>query len=167
MSATAMQLPPSARAGPRPHPREIPRPLTSKLQNTRQPAALVPHSSLPTCKRALTQRDRVPSDGVKDRLIRLQVRTENTPSRCDPRLMMWHVQRMFMFVFAAVMGANEPSNGFETNKIYQKNSSAVFVQIRRLLNPWVYNPWVSVTLIYQFSLTFTKILFACLATCLS
>ena len=51
-----------------------------------------------------------------------------------------------MFVFAAVMGANEPSNGFETNKIYQKNSSAVFVQIRRLLNPRVYNPRVSVTL---------------------
>ena len=67
--ATAMQLPPLSRAGPRPHPRAIHRPLTSKLQNTRQPAALVPHSSLPTCKRALTQHDRVPSDGVRDRLV--------------------------------------------------------------------------------------------------
>ena len=31
-----------------------------------------------------------------------------------------------MFVFAAVMGANEPSNGFETNKIYQKKQQCSF-----------------------------------------
>ena len=30
---------------------------------------LVPHSSLPTCKRGLTQHDGVPSDGVKERLV--------------------------------------------------------------------------------------------------
>ena len=61
--------------------------------------------------------------------------------------MMCYVQWRFMFVFAAVMAANEPSNKFETNQqIEKKNCNAVFMPIRRLLNPPVYNPPVSITL---------------------
>ena len=60
--------------------------------------------------------------------------------------MMCYVQWRFMFVFAAVMAANEPSNNSRHIEIQKKNCSAFFVQIRRLLNPPVYNPPVSVTL---------------------
>ena len=66
-----------------------------------------------------------------------------------------YVQTMLMFVFAAVMAANEPSNDFEKNRNLEKTCSAFFVQIRRLLNPPVYNPPVSVTLNCGICLIFT------------
>ena len=40
--------------------------------------------------------------------------------------MMCYVQWRFMFVFAAVMAANEPSNKFETNKNSEKRQQCSF-----------------------------------------